>query len=230
MVGLVTYARSEGSGSATDGVGNGSQDGRGRGGADVRRRRRGDRLRAADEGAAVHAARGSRRSRPLRARTRRTSRSRSIARAQAGARQALRDEQLEVALDVTAKARPWTQSASGVAMPNRRGALGGVAVSEETFTLAPGTRKELTVTLNGVPSSGYLYGALEVVGLPADLEQRKGVVAGYRLVNSLRYTPAAPRPRASRPARSRSSARARPRRSRSRCATRATRSIRSAAR
>ena len=41
-----------------------------------------------------------------------------------------------------------------------------------------------------MPSSGYLYGALEVVGLPADLEQRKGVVAGYRLVNSLRYTPA----------------------------------------
>jgi len=100
--------------------------------------------------------------------------------------------QSKVALDVTAKARPWTQSAGGAVTPNRRRALGGVAVSEETFTLAPGTRKEVTVTLNGVPSSGYLYGALEVVGLPADLEQRKGVVTGYRLVNSLRYTPAAP--------------------------------------
>ena len=87
-------------------------------------------------------------------------------------------------------------------------------VSEETFTLAPGTRKELTVTLNGVPSSGYLYGALEVVGLPSDLDQRKGVVAGYRLVNSLRYNAATADLRASRPARSRSSARAQARRSR----------------
>ena len=36
--------------------------------------------------------------------------------------------QSKVALDVTVKARPWTQSASGVAIPNRRGTLGGVAV------------------------------------------------------------------------------------------------------
>jgi hypothetical protein len=95
-------------------------------------------------------------------------------------------------LDVTVKARPWTQSASGVAVPNRRGTLGGVSVDAETFTLAPGTRQELTVALNSVPSSGYLYGALEVIGVPADLEKRKGVVLGYRLVDSLRYTPAAP--------------------------------------
>ena len=54
------------------------------------------------------------------------------------------------------------------------GTLGGVAVSEEKFTLAPGTRKELTVTLNGAPSSGYLYGALEVVGLPTDLGAAQG--------------------------------------------------------
>jgi hypothetical protein len=112
--------------------------------------------------------------------------------AQPGADKLFVMNQSKVALDVTAKARPWTQSASGVAIPNRRGSLGGVAVSEETFTLAPGTSKELTVTLNGVPSSGYLYGALEVVGLPADLAKRKGVVTGYRLVNSLRYRPATP--------------------------------------
>lgn len=91
------------------------------------------------------------------------------------------------ALDVTAKARPWTQSASGATSPNRRSELGGVSVSEEAFTLAPGTKKELTVTLNGVPASGYVYGALEVIGLPSDLESRKGVVLGYRLVSALRY-------------------------------------------
>ena len=94
------------------------------------------------------------------------------------------------ALEVTVKARRWTQGANGVAVPNRRGTLGGVSVDAETFTLAPGTRKELTVTLNSVPSSGYLFGALEVVGLPTDLDERKGVVTGYRLVNSLRYAAA----------------------------------------
>jgi hypothetical protein len=98
----------------------------------------------------------------------------------------------KTALNVTAKVRPWTQSASGVTVPNRRGTLGGVALDAETFTLAPGTRKELAITLNRVPSSGYLYGALEVVGLPSDLDRRKGVVTGYRLVDSLRYTPSAP--------------------------------------
>lgn len=98
--------------------------------------------------------------------------------------------QSRTALDVTVNARQWTQAASGAAVPKRRGALGGVSVSERSFTLAPGTRKELTVTLNSVPSGGYLYGALEVIGVPADLDKRKGVVAGYRLVNSLRYAPA----------------------------------------
>ena len=79
---------------------------------------------------------------------------------------------------------------AGVAIPKRRGSLGGVSVDAQTFELAPGARKELKVTLNSVPSSGYVYGALEVVGLPADLDTRKGVVTGYRLVNSLRYGPA----------------------------------------
>jgi hypothetical protein len=89
------------------------------------------------------------------------------------------------ALDVTAKARPWIQSAGGAVSPNRRGTLGGVSVSDQAFSLAPGARKELTVTLNNAPA--YLYGALEVIGLPSDLSKRKGVVAGYRLVSALRY-------------------------------------------
>jgi hypothetical protein len=94
------------------------------------------------------------------------------------------------ALDVTVNARQWTQAASGIAIPKRRGSLGGVSVDAQTFELAPGARRELTVTLNSVPSSGYLYGALEVIGVPTDLDKRKGVVTGYRLVNSLRYGPA----------------------------------------
>jgi hypothetical protein len=97
------------------------------------------------------------------------------------------------ALDVTVKARPWIQSSSGATSPNRRRSLGGVRVSEQAFTLAPGASKLVTVTLGGMPSGGALFGALEIVGLPQDLEDRKGIVAGYRLVSALRYTAATPR-------------------------------------
>ena len=93
-------------------------------------------------------------------------------------------------LVVTVAARPWTQSASGVASPNRRAKLSGVTVNEGQFTLAAGASKDLTVTLDAVPPAGFLYGALEVVCLPSDLDKSKGVVAGYRLVNSLRYNAA----------------------------------------
>ena len=112
--------------------------------------------------------------------------------AQAGAKDALKiANNSKQALAVTVAARPWTQSAGGIVAPNRRATLSGVAVSESAFTLAPGASKDVTVTLGGVPSAGYLYGALEVVGVPTDLAKRKGIVAGYRLVNSLRYNAAA---------------------------------------
>lgn len=96
------------------------------------------------------------------------------------------------ALDVTVKARPWTQSSSGAVSPNRRSTLGGVNVSEGQFTLQPGAEKSLTVSLGAVPSAGYLYGALEVVGIPTDAAKAKGIVAGYRLVDAIRYRPATP--------------------------------------
>jgi hypothetical protein len=97
------------------------------------------------------------------------------------------------ALDVTVKARPWTQSASGVTSPNRRTTLGGVTVSEPTFTLAPGATKDVTVTLGAAPSAGYLYGALEIVGIPTGASTAKGIVTGYRLVDALRYNAAVPK-------------------------------------
>jgi hypothetical protein len=96
-------------------------------------------------------------------------------------------------LAVTVKARPWTQSASGATSPNRRRTLGGVTVSEDSFTLAPGATKDLTVTLGAVPSAGYLFGALEVVGIPTGTEKTKGIVTGYRLVDALRYNAATPK-------------------------------------
>jgi hypothetical protein len=96
------------------------------------------------------------------------------------------------ALAITVKARPWTQSASGAVSPNRRSTLGGVTVSEGAFTLQPGAEKDLTVALAAVPSAGYLYGALEIVGVPTGAAKAKGIVTGYRLVDALRYNAATP--------------------------------------
>jgi hypothetical protein len=94
-------------------------------------------------------------------------------------------------LSIEVKARPWTQSSTtGDVAPNRRSSLSGVRVTNGTFSLAPGQARAVDVTLTGAPSGGSLYGALEVVGLPANLKQRKGLVTGYRLVGPLRYQPA----------------------------------------
>jgi len=93
-------------------------------------------------------------------------------------------------LAVAVTARPWTQSSSGLVSPNRRSTLAGVGVSDSTFTLAPGTSRDVVVTLRNAPAAGALYGALEIVGLPSDLAKRKGVIAGYRIVGALRYKPA----------------------------------------
>ena len=91
------------------------------------------------------------------------------------------------ALDITVKARPWVQSSSGAVSPNRRSTLAAVGISEQAFTLAPGATKDLNVTLKSAPAGGYLFGALEVIGIPSDIAKRKGVVTGYRLLGPLRY-------------------------------------------
>jgi hypothetical protein len=93
-------------------------------------------------------------------------------------------------LDVTVNARPWTQSAGGLVSPKRSATLAGVEVSEKAFALAPGKSKDVTVTQKSAPAGGSLYGAVEIVGLPNDLAKRKGVVAGYRILSSLRFNPA----------------------------------------
>jgi hypothetical protein len=94
------------------------------------------------------------------------------------------------ALTVAVTARPWTQSSSGLVSPNRRSELGAVAVSEDSFILAPGAKKDVSVTLRSTQSGGSAYGALEVIGLPPETTTRKGVVTGYRILGTLRYTPA----------------------------------------
>jgi hypothetical protein len=99
----------------------------------------------------------------------------------------------KTALEVTVTARPWVQSASGKVSPNRRGSLPGVSIDKTSFTLAPGAEQQVTATLESVPTAGYLYGAIEAVGVPTDLSKRKGVVLGYRLVGALRVLPATPK-------------------------------------
>jgi hypothetical protein len=96
------------------------------------------------------------------------------------------------ALAVTVTPRPWVQAASGKVSANRRAQLPGVSVSQSTFTLAPGEERAVGVTLNAAPAGGALYGAVEIVGLPADHATRKGVVLGYRLVATIRAHPANP--------------------------------------
>jgi hypothetical protein len=91
-------------------------------------------------------------------------------------------------LDVTVAARPWVQSSSGAVSINRAKTLPGVSVSAGSFPLAAGATKVVNVTAT---SGASLYGGVEVIGVPSDAPS-KGVVAGYRLVGSLRLDPAAP--------------------------------------
>jgi hypothetical protein len=93
-------------------------------------------------------------------------------------------------LSVTVTPRPWTQSAAGD-FSARKGTLGSVKVSTTSaFTLAPNAEQRVDLSLTSAPAGGSLYGALEVIGLPADASKRTGVVLGYRLVGSLRLPPA----------------------------------------
>ena len=96
-------------------------------------------------------------------------------------------------LAVTVTPRPWVQSTSGKVSANRRAKLPGVSVDAPTFTLAPGAQRDVVATLTTSPSAGSLYGALEVVGLPADAATRKGVVLGYRIIGTIRVVPTSPR-------------------------------------
>lgn len=93
-------------------------------------------------------------------------------------------------LSVTVTPRPWKESESGHFSASRKGTLGSINLSTSTFTLAPNAEQQVGVSLTGVPAGGSLYGALEVIGLPADADKRTGVVLGYRLIGSLRLPPA----------------------------------------
>ena len=61
-------------------------------------------------------------------------------------------------MSVTVAPRQWLQGADGKVTPNRRAALGGVSVSEGSFTLAPGVEKKIMVNLSGLGPGGATTG------------------------------------------------------------------------
>jgi hypothetical protein len=89
-------------------------------------------------------------------------------------------------LDITIAVRPWVQSTSGVVKVNRAKTLSGVTVSDTKFTLAAGATKAVSVTATTGAST---FGGIEVIGIPSDAPT-KGVIAGYRLISSVRLDPA----------------------------------------
>jgi P pilus assembly chaperone PapD len=95
-------------------------------------------------------------------------------------------------LQVTVAARPWRQTSDGRMQADRARALPGVAVAPAAFSLAPGASQAVSLNVTALPAGGALYGALEVIGLPPGAATAKGVVVGYRLIGTLRLTPAAP--------------------------------------
>jgi hypothetical protein len=95
-------------------------------------------------------------------------------------------------LSVTVAARPWTETSTGAIAVDRKHSLAAqVRLSATSFTLAPGATAPVSLSLLAAPSGGALYGAVEVIGLPAGAAKQKGIVLGYRLIGSLRLTPTA---------------------------------------
>jgi hypothetical protein len=90
-------------------------------------------------------------------------------------------------VDVEVTPRPWVQSTSGAVSVNRGKTLAGIAVDAPSFALAAGAEKTVSVTAStGAPT----FGGIEVTGLPTGADSKSGVVAGFRLVTSLRLNPA----------------------------------------
>jgi len=90
-------------------------------------------------------------------------------------------------LKVTVRARPWSQNRSGAVAANRTKRLAGVTVRSSSFTMASGSKRTVSVTMNRLPAARSLYGALEVVGRP--VKTTKGINVAYRLIPSLRFNP-----------------------------------------
>lgn len=91
---------------------------------------------------------------------------------------------------VRVRVRPWSQSRTGrTSASGRRTLRRHVRVSRSSFTLRPGARQRVDLSLLRRQRRGSLYGAVEVVGTPRGARRRRGVNIAYRLIGSLRLNP-----------------------------------------
>lgn len=95
-------------------------------------------------------------------------------------------------LRITVSAHPWIQSRSGIAVPNQRAGLTGVASNAGAFTLASGASRVVMISLAHAPKGGSAYGNVDVTGVPVGKPAPDAVTVGYRLVSSLRLDPLHP--------------------------------------
>lgn len=93
-------------------------------------------------------------------------------------------------LRIGVSARPWLESPSGAVAPNQRSVLGNVALSATSFTLASGASRVVSLSLRSLPSNGSVYGNVDVLGVPTAPSTHGGVIVDYRLIATLRLTPA----------------------------------------
>jgi hypothetical protein len=89
------------------------------------------------------------------------------------------------AMTVRIALRPWLQSRSGEASPNRRRTLSEVRPTASSFPLSAGSSRSVGILLTRRPSGGSQYGAVEITGTPTR-RVNNGINVAYRIVNSLR--------------------------------------------
>src|SRR6201991_1478469 len=94
-------------------------------------------------------------------------------------------------LKVTVTVRPWRQELSGRVLTDPRANFNKfVRASSTSFTLAGGAERPPTFRLLRRPPSGSLSGNVDVLGKPVNTKGRKGIIPQYRLISTLRLTPA----------------------------------------
>src|SRR4051794_13035972 len=77
-------------------------------------------------------------------------------------------------LRVTVTVRPWRQQLDGTVIGDMRSTLTRyVHATHRAFTIRAGQRKPITIKLYHRPSSGSLYGGVDVFGKPTSTKGRK---------------------------------------------------------
>jgi hypothetical protein len=94
-------------------------------------------------------------------------------------------------LRVTVTVRPWRQELGGRVITDPRANLTRyVKASSRTFTLGAGAKRPLSFKMLRRTSSGSLFGNVDILGKPTNTKGRKGIIPQYRLISTLRLTPA----------------------------------------